>query len=280
MSSELKRFLDAKKTNTRLIGNLERHLLQRPPGNRSTTVLHPSEIIKKDWCMRGSYFLLNGETKIAEKPPLKLQSVFDTGHAVHSKWQGYFQEMGILHGQFKCQACHWITWGTSPESCDRCGKPDLIYAEVTLSDDSLRIKGHTDGWIKDSQGDALIEIKSVGPGTLRFEAPELMKEADGDFMKAWKAIKRPFSSHILQGQMYLELMKRMGHEEVTEIIFLYELKADQDYREFEPVKADFGLVEHIFDKAKVVVDSVNAGVVPECTNNPSGTCKQCDPYKE
>lgn len=283
--SNLQKFLDAKKPETRLLGSIERHLLARPVGDRSTTVLHPSEIIKRDWCKRGSYFLLKGHTKIAEKPALRLQSIFDEGHYIHAKWQNYFQEMGNLHGKFKCNVCDHVTWGTSPSECEVCQAPasKLVYAEVTLFDDALRIKGHTDGWVKGIGDDCLIEIKSIGPGTIRAEAPQLMPEADGDFMKAWKNVRRPFSSHILQGQVYLELMKRMGHD-VTEIVFLYELKADQSYKEFA-IKADFELVRHVFDNAKLVVDAVESNTIPACSGNPSdfpdtGTCKQCAPYKE
>ena len=278
--SELQKFLDAKKKPYRLIGDIERHLLQRPVGDRSTTVLHPSEIIKKDWCKRASYFLLQGHTKVAEKPALQLQSIFDEGHAIHAKWQKYFQEMGVLHGKFECLVCDKITWGTSPQECEHChaGVAKLVYAEVTLRDDELRIAGHTDGWIKGIGDDTLIEIKSVGPGTIRSESPGLMYDANGDFMEAWKNVNRPFSSHIMQGQVYLELLKRMGTP-VNEIVFLYELKANQSYKEFS-VKADYELVRHVFDGAKIVVDAVAAGVALECSNTPGGTCKQCEPYQE
>jgi hypothetical protein len=66
---------------------------------------------------------------------------------------------------------------------------------------------------------------------------------------------------------------------VDEIVFLYELKADQSYKEFS-VKADYELVRHVFDGARFVVDSVNSSTVPDCSNVPGGTCKQCAPYKE
>jgi CRISPR/Cas system-associated exonuclease Cas4 (RecB family) len=276
--SDLWKFLDTKKTPTRLIGNIERHLLQRPVGDRSTTVLHPSEIIKKDFCHRSSYFLLSGYTKIAEKPNLRLQSIFDEGHAIHAKWQSWFQEMGVLYGRFTCTACDFSLFDLGPVDCPACGKATMEYREVTLIDDSLRIAGHTDGWIKGIGDDTLIEIKSIGPGTIRNEAPSLMQEADGDFMKAWKLIRKPFGVHVLQGQVYLELMQRMGHD-VNEIVFIYELKADQDYKEFT-VKRDYELVSHVFDKAELIVNSVEAGVAPDCNNNPGGTCKQCAPYKE
>jgi hypothetical protein len=165
-----------------------------------------------------------------------------------------------------------------PVECPQCGKATVEYREVTLYDDALRIKGHTDGWIKGLGDDCLIEIKSIGPGTIRAEAPNLFMDADGDFMKAWSNVRRPFSSHILQGQVYLELMKRMGNN-VDEIVFLYELKADQSYKEFS-IKADYEIVRHVFDKAEKIVKAVEAGIAPDCNNNPGGTCKQCAPYKE
>lgn len=278
IKTDLKKFLDAKAKPNRLLGDLERHLMARPVGDRDYTVLHPSEIIKKDWCRRASYFLLRGHKRVSEKPALQLQLIFDEGHAIHAKWQGYFQEMGVLHGNFKCLSCEKKTWGTSPTTCEHCGFHNLEYAEVTLFDDSLRIKGHTDGWLKGLGDDCLIEIKSVGPGTIRSEAPDLMYSANGDFMEAWKNIRRPFSTHILQGQMYLELMKRMGNP-IDEIVFLYELKANQSYKEFT-IKADFEFVRHVFDNAQKVVDAVEANKEPDCNNNPGGTCKQCSPYKE
>ena len=280
IKSDLKTFLDAKSKPSRVLGDVERFILTQPPGDRSTTVLHPSEIIKRDWCRRASYFLLNGVPKVHEKIGMRLQNIFDEGHAIHAKWQRRFQDMGVLHGKFKCVVCDDVTWGTSPEYCEHCGSPNdkLVYDEVTLFDDSLRIKGHTDGWLKGLGNDTLIEIKSVGPGTIRAEAPQLMQEANGDFMKAFNNVRRPFVSHLLQGQMYMELMKRMGNR-VDEIVFIYELKADQSFKEFS-IKADFELVEHIFDNAKKVVDAVEAGKAPVCNNNVGGTCKQCEHYSE
>ena len=276
--TDLKKFLDAKTRPTRLIGDVERHMLARPVGDRSTTVLHPSEIIKRDWCKRASYFLLQGHTKIAEKPNLRLQSIFDEGHAIHHKWQRWFQEMGVLYGKFLCVACGHSYFDIGQLTCSECGKDTVEYKEVTLVDNDLRIAGHTDGWIRGIGNDTLIEIKSIGEGTIRMENPGLLMDANGNLTQAWKNIRRPFPSHILQGQVYLELMKRMGHD-VNEIVFLYELKANQDYKEFA-IKADYEMVQHVFEGAKFVVDAVEAGKAPRCNNNVGGTCKQCDPYEE
>lgn len=96
MATELQKYLDTKKVPTRLIGEVERHLLKKPREDRSTTVLHPSEIIKPDWCHRYSYYLLTGGEPKTEKPSLRLQNIFDEGHAIHAKWLEYWQKENNL----------------------------------------------------------------------------------------------------------------------------------------------------------------------------------------
>jgi len=271
--SDLKRFLDAKKSNPRLIGDIERHLLAKTPEVRRTDVLHPSEMAKSDWCLRASYFALSGVPVKKETPNLRLQSIFDEGHSIHAKWQNWFSEMGVLHGYWDLGTPNNKSWATSK---DLVGIPNKVYKEVPLVYDELRIAGHADGWIKGIGEDCLIEIKSIGVGTIRIEAPDLIAKADGDLQAAWRSIRRPFSTHVMQGQIYLELMRRLGHE-VKEIVFLYELKADQDYKEFV-IKADFELVESKFLKAKRVCEAVEAGTPLECSNNGSLGCKQCQQF--
>ena len=272
-SKDLKKFLDAKKTETRLLGDVERHLMLKPPSNRRTDVLHPSEIIKDDWCHRYAFYLLKGGESKKEKPGLRLQNIFDEGHAIHAKWQDRFNEMGVLYGYWYCDTDERGEWGVSSEI--NAGPSVFEYREVPLKDESLRIHGHADGWIKGLGDDCLIEIKSIGAGTLRFEAPDILADAGYDITKAWKNIRRPFRSHLLQGQMYLELARRMfGEDAPKEIVFIYELKADQDYKEFT-VKANFDIVERIFNAAKKVVDAVEADKMPQCNVSKDG-CKQCD----
>ena len=288
-SDDLKRFLDAKKRPTKVTGDIERHLQAKPKQDRSTTVLHPSEIIKHDWCRRGSYFLLQGYPKPGANPVLRMQSIFDTGHLTHAKWQRWFHEMGTLHGKFTCLVCHKTEWGTALTECSFCGVEGLMeYTEVALRDDKLRIAGHTDGWVKKTPKpnveEFLLEIKTIGPGTIRVEAPQIMSKHDGDFMKAWNDINRPFSPHLMQGQMYLELMDRMGHRDengrpLNEIVFIYELKADQSMKEFA-VKRDFDFVEHIFDRAAKLIQRLEDNSPPPCSNNHGGHCAQCEPFKE
>ena len=270
--TELQKFLDTKKADTRLIGEIERHLMRQPESDRRTDVLHPSEIIKADWCHKYAYYLLNGGKAKREKPNLRLQNIFDEGHYIHAKWQNRLADMGVLYGKWHCETDNLSEWGVSSEV--NSGTSVFEYKEVPLVHEPLRIHGHADGWVKGLGDDCLIEIKSIGAGTLRFEAPELLYDADGDLTKAWKNIRRPFRTHLLQGQMYLELAKRQfGDDAPNEIVFIYELKADQDYKEFT-IKSDYYVVERIFKAAKKVIDAVEAGVSPDCNVNPDG-CKYC-----
>lgn len=269
MATELKKFLDAKKPDYRLLGDVERFILKKnQTSTRRTDVLHPSEIIKPDWCHRYSFYLLKGGTPKTEKPSLRLQNIFDEGHAIHEKWQNRFKEMGVLYGMWHGPVGKG--WNISSEV-----DAEDEYLEVPLKDESLRIQGHADGWIKGIGQDCLIEIKSIGAGTLRFEAPELLRDADHDLTRAWKNIRRPFRGHLLQGQMYLELARRQfGEDAPKEIVYIYELKADQDYKEFT-VKADYEIVSKIFYFAEKLIKAVDEDKMPDCNVSPLG-CKYCD----
>lgn len=274
MATDLQKFLDAKKTDTRLIGDIERFLLKKPRDKRRTDVLHPSEIIKSDWCHKYSYYLLNGGEPKTEKPSLRLQNIFDEGHYIHAKWQNRFAEMGVLYGYWYSDTDNTGMWGLSSEV--NSGPTVYEYREVPLVYEPLRIHGHADGWIRGIKDDCLIEIKSIGAGTLRWEAPDLLYDADGDLTKAWKNIRRPFRGHLLQGQMYLELARRQfGEDAPKEIVFIYELKADQDYKEFT-VKADYEIVSRIFFSAEKLIKAVENGKMPDCNVNPEEGCKSCN----
>lgn len=285
-SKDLKSFLEANKRNTRLVGSLERYLLSRPADDRRQDVLHPSDLIKSEWCALHAYHALRGNyVATSEKPTLRLQSIFDEGHFIHAKWQAWIQGMGNLYGQWKCKNCGLKEWGVSAEMephIDGCGP--VVYDEVPLVSAKHRINGHADGWVKNLGEDFLIEIKSIGTGTIRMELPSLLAGANGDLEAAWRAIRQPFRSHMLQGQMYLHLCHLMVEEGLlesapNEIVFLYELKSNQDYKEF-PVQYDPEYVLEIFENALDVVWAVDNDRPPACNIDPIKGCKRCASFKE
>jgi hypothetical protein len=143
--------------------------------------------------------------------------------------------------------------------------------------DPYLISGHADGAVPDIN--ALIEIKSVGTGTVRIEAPDIYtKNTDGsyiDLQGLWKDIKEPFPSHIRQGQLYLALCK-LNKIPFDQIIFIYEAKFNQGVKEF-PVKYDPEVSKGILRSCSDIVSALDLnGPIPECPNGTS--CKDCEQY--
>ena len=286
-TDSLDSFLKAKRPSSRLIGDIERHLMTRPAGTRDTLSIHPSSMCKDDWCHRAQYFQMIGTPMVEDRPNLRLQSIFDEGHSIHHKWQKWFREMGVLTGEWSCSLCHDSYWATSPTECLSCGGPGKFvkYREVGLRDYTANILGHADGWITGIGDECLIELKSIGAGTIRMEDPVLWNNADGDLQQAWRGIRRPFRSHLMQGNIYLETLKRMYEGGLLpsypkEIVFIYELKADQAYKEFT-VKASYDLVKDKFEAAELIASLVYAKLYtqkvvtpPKCNLDPNG-CKAC-----
>jgi hypothetical protein len=279
----LGKYLDTKKAPTRLIGEVERYMITRKPDtSRRTDVIHPSALCKSDFCARASYFTILGHAAPEEPPGLRLQSIFDEGHSIHHKWQDWIHQMGNLHGKWYCEPNGHVWSATSPHHCPECASSVIEYREVSLYDKDLMIAGHADGWVKGIGDDFLIEIKSIGTGTIRMEQPSLLKDAD--LSQAWRNIRRPFPTHIRQGMLYLALGHRMVANGILdefpeEIVFIYELKADQSYKEFT-VKRDDDVVKDELDKAYDIAYAVRQGTPPPCSNTIGGTCKQCESFTE
>lgn len=273
-SGTLKRFIDVAKKDTRVLGSVERFLLSKPRDmSRRTDVLHPSEMASGNWCYRASYFQLLGHAPQANrKMSMRLLSVFEEGHAIHAKWQRWFQQMNVLYGKWYCIECEEMFWGGSD-----CHDGPLEYREVPLFYEPLRISGHSDGWLVGLGDPLMLEIKSVGVGTLRWEAPELLMDNDNDMDKAWKALKAPFQKHITQVQIYMKLAELLGYENVPqEAVLIYECKSNQEAKEFVVHKSDFGITE-LFDAAEMICNAIRDRIPPSC-NLSSTECSNCKGY--
>ena len=286
-SKDLKAMLNSKKRQTRLLGEVEKHMLTRPLDlSRSRDILHPSEVIQEDWCARAAYFQVkavrDGAQFIPDRPALRLQSIFDEGHMIHDKWQSYFKEMGVLYGKYERRDNEWNSGETYiglPQS------PYDVYKEFTLKDEEHILVGHTDGWIVGIGDDCLIELKSIGSGTIRHAAPGLLYEADGDLEKAFAAIRRPFSQHRKQGMFYLHLAHLMEAKGLlerpapNEIVFIYECKANQAYKEFV-VAYDPESVADLFDLCRDIARGLDNDRAPGCSIDPQNGCTKCAAYEE
>jgi len=283
LSPGFKKFAEAGKADTRVLGPLERYVISRPRDeSRRTDVFHPSEMSKETWCHRASYFHLKGHKplKAETRNGLSTENVFANGHAAHARWQNWFAQHGTLYGTWSCwvKGCRERVWGMPYPECPAGHGLMETYAEVPLVHKELRFGGHADGWLIGYGNPLLLEIKTVGEGTFRWEAPEMLME--NTFEEAWKKLDTPFQSHIMQAQIYLKLIELIGNEKECpqEILFLYEKKADQTAKEFVIPKSDFGISEK-FDAVYKILDCIEKGKAPVC-NVGFKNCKSCEGYSD
>jgi hypothetical protein len=280
----LKKLVDAGKKTTRVLGSVERYYLSLPADrSRATDVIHPSEMIKPDWCHRAQYYLLKGEDPAPRHVSLDLALVFEEGHRIHARWQDWFAGMGNLYGIWMCGPRGHKFWALNPKECPTCEAPgySLSYKEVPVSSKEHMISGHADGWLKGLGEDLLLEIKSVGEGTARWEDPAGWIESGNDFKKYWSTITSPFYSHLMQAQVYMKLLELMfpGEKTPQEAVFIYESKIDQKRKELVVSKSDFGVTE-LFDTALSIVEAVKNDTPPPCNVNNGTMCKKCEVYSD
>ena len=243
----LKNYKQSLTSRHRLIPIVEDLLVREQLNStRDTTHLHPSEICKKDWCPRSSWYTIKGYEKQEKGFSFQTLNIFAEGHSIHSKWQSWLMDTGVLE-----------------------------QPEVPIYNEEHRIMGHADGIINDSKGKAVLEIKSVGAGTIRVEDFDLYTNASSpDDM--WKKVRKPFMSHLRQINLYMYCLG------IHEGIFIYEWKATQDVKEFS-VKFQPELIESILSGCQSVIRGLESGIPPMrpvwVEDSSSATCKTC-PYKK
>ncbi len=256
-------------------------------GGRDTLHLHPSEMSKDDWCPQRSYFrMMSAPTEsTAANPSFRMQSAFASGHDAHKKWQRWLSEMGILWGKWKCGCDHTVMGAFTPfDRCRTCMEK-WKYVEVPFEDEEYLIWGHADGLvILNAGGTYLIEIKTIGIGTLRFEAPALYEKLmNGTYTidQTWAAIRKPFASHRMQSQFYLWLLKRQYPEfaNVSEMILIYEWKPDGAVKEFS-LGATEAVIADKLESAREVALHVNHGIQyrerPDWADPDGAVCSSCE----
>lgn len=269
-----------------LLPHIERHVMRTMTGARpddhSEKYMHPSDMVKGDWCGRHDYYRLVGTpaSKVTvANPSFRMNNVFAEGHAIHGKWQTWLWEMGVLVGFFRCKECGHRWYAKSPVECQFCRSERLEYKEYPLHHERYMVEGHADGAVHLPEFRSLIEIKSVGLGTLAFEAPRLhQRYLDGQSAEEiWRDITHPFSSHMRQGQLYLW----MAWPAYEQIVFIYESKFHQQTKEFV-VDYNKKFIASILDTAHEVSQCVRTGHVPErpeWATGPDGkVCPSC-PYR-
>lgn len=246
---------------------------------RDTEHLHPSDLSKTNWCPRATYYKITGEEESnTQRLSLQRMNVLEEGHRIHDKWQSFMRLTGRLKGNWHCSACDAVWWGKSPDECPECGYSGkhITYREVPIKDKEHRIIGHADGVVEFDK-DYVIEIKSVGLGTLRWEAPSLYasyEDGNVDIDGLWKNIMRPLPAHARQVQLYMHCLG------IHQALVLYEWKPTQAVKEFT-LTYSTDVVQPLLDGAKLVIEALDNELVPDKPEGftKSKQCRFC-PYKD
>jgi len=278
-----------------VIPEVKKVLLAKHELNKQRTALRhnnifPSEMARSEWCPRATYYRMSGLPEPSDSSvSFSLENVFAEGNRIHEKWQSWLAETGDLWGDWYCHECDTrINNSLKPDSYLEVGESthaphDWKYKEVTLGSTTHRISGHADGAMYSKN--CLIEIKSMGIGTFRFEAPKLMKDhtytIDGknitDIEGMWKSLNRPLLSHVKQGNIYLFMAEEMGMP-FSEIVFIYEFKANQQIKEFRISRSD-DILRPMLDTATQIEYALKLGYPPLCRNGTEG-CATCRAYEK
>lgn len=305
-TGKLARFSDARKNNNDLLADCERLLLREAEqpqiqngAERRDDVIHPSEMAHSDWCPRATYLRITaareGRAIPKEAHRFQLENIFEEGHEYHRKWQARFRRLGRLRGRWICNACQHLWKDVSPEYCPECGAPAaaIDYAEVGLSDPEHLIYGNADGEVislVEDEDDVLLEVKSVGEGTVRMELPQVLAKNTYetqdktwgrtikliDMRGVWKDITKPFGPHLKQGLIYLRLR---NDPRINRICFLYEFKPTSAVKAFYVTRND-ELIDDLWEIAADIVWALDHGGRPPRCIDRSGPCANCKPYED
>lgn len=282
---------DTFKSEEPLIPEIKRHILRKieeDENTRRTDVLHPSAMSDPYWCPRHDYYGMIDAPKSVDTstPSFQMEMVYDYGNRIHTKYQTWLTEMGVLWGEWECSICtdKWID--VAPSSCFNCAlSPDgpsrLKYLEVPLAWPEMGIAGHADGVVI-GESNRLIEIKSIGLGSLPFENPQLAElYANGELTleQIWFRINRPFAKHLRQGQIYLALIREAYPDlNINEMVFIYEWKPNQAVKSFL-VSYNPAIVGPLLRSAEAVQEAMDSGTPPArptWANDTAKTCEGCD----
>ena len=121
-----------------IIRTIENYLSNRPERARETNCFHVSQLHHP--CLRYLYFSYFGKKQEFDPQTLR---IFDNGHGVHERLQGYLHKAGVL-----------------------------IEKELSVSDKEYQIYGRCDGIVQLNRKRGVLEIKSINAKGFAGELPK------------------------------------------------------------------------------------------------------------
>lgn len=267
----------------------------------SDGLIHASEVASSDWCSRRAFYRLTGEFQPeADRTHWRRASVFEEGEHAHRRKQDALKGVTQDHegkevrlfGDWLCLACgkEW-TDDYLPPACDNCGahQDAIRYEEVSVRLEGVPFVGHADAEVHISSSpdrweDPVregVEIKTVGPGTVRWYAPQLIRQFSCDHsildtVKLWRSIQAPFPQHIRQASLYAIVRSWQ------KIHVWYDSKMDQDSKGFilnpSPWLVD-ALINDVKDTARAI-ETETVPDRPDWASSPTvDVCRECPAAK-
>jgi len=272
---------------------------------------HPSEWGK---CLRAQQFKRYAQMGLvaADQKPRTSQSlmVLDNGHAMHARWAGYFEDMGILRGNWKCRNTFCLLFNEKgeltkdltkelaaefflkpkfesrifgenskqgifkPKQCV-CGCRNFKYLEAAVRDEEMNFVGHCDA-ILDFSGitpDVFGEVRKTFNIELLPEKPIVidMKSAkDQQFNFQCKKIG-PHPEYVIQLTIYVHLL------DCEYGIIIYENKNNCDRMLFK-VDRNEELFQKIREQAKLMNGMIDPPRLPppKPDDQEAYECRGCD----
>ena len=255
----------------KLVTRTARYVQQVGDNAKHRTGIYPAEMSHNNRCPRAIHYRLTGVE--AQPQPLSIvtELIFNHGNTSHDWWQNNWWGMGILKGIFHCRACNLFWEDTSPQVCPRCEMQRMFleYKEVPFRSKKYNVVGRADADLVD---DGLAEIKTIGIGTIRHEAPHLIEKHGENWDAIWKDIKHPFLSHRKQGWMYCFFLER------PTIKFIY----DPKFVSAAPKEFNVAFNPDLFDDILKECEDINLRLSknqtphrPEWAAKDNLTCQRC-----
>lgn len=287
----LKTYKKPKDTKTKTIRDkLDRYLLKRSKSTtkdigrgyekeRDMTVHHPSSLSSNE-CLRYHVFkwLKTEKTNGGIEP--RIQRLFDVGHDFGYRMTGYFWEMGILLGGWKCIECdhEWFDLeNPSPTECPNCNTEleiwyNLHYIETPIIDKERNIAGHCDNILKRDFGRQIIELKTI-------KGKPQNAYSGGTY---FQDLNEPKQSHRLQANWYLfgagNQYGRESEHDFKHGLVIYINKNNQRLKEFSiSMMPEFATKINL--KAEMVDDYLEDNEIPDRETSMKKSkppCKWCD----
>lgn len=160
----------------------------------------PSMLTYK-YCRRLKIAQLAGLVELYyDKVTPSVQTKFDMGHLFHDLVQGWFWDIGILKGSYKCFKCEKIYHDLiSPEQCPSGIKShtrkSLKFKEVIMKEPTHLLSGRCDGILMIDGEEHLFDIKSIQNRTLTTNERQFCFED--------LELQGPKLEHIVQLTLYM-----------------------------------------------------------------------------